>query len=60
MSEIHRIAIDPDKLGGRPIIRSLRIRVTDILDLVASGASHAEILEDYPGFEEADILAARS
>lgn len=58
MDEIHRITIDPDKCGGRPCIRSLRIRVKDILDLLASGASHAEILEDYPELEEGDIVAA--
>ncbi len=58
MDEIHRISIDPDKCGGRPCIRSLRIRVKDILDLLASGASHAEILEDYSELEEADIIAA--
>jgi uncharacterized protein (DUF433 family) len=57
MSELHRITVDPEKLGGRPIIRSLRIRVKDVLDLLASGASHAEILEDYPELEEADIIA---
>jgi uncharacterized protein (DUF433 family) len=58
MDEIHRITIDPDKCGGRPCIRSLRIRVKDILDLLASGASHAEILEDYPELQEGDIVAA--
>lgn len=44
MSELHRITVEPDNLGGRPVIRSLRIRVKDILDLLASGASHKEIL----------------
>jgi len=58
MSELNRIVIDPDKLGGQPIIRSLRIRVNDVLDLLAVGAPHAEILEDYPELEEADIIAA--
>lgn len=58
MGELHRITVDPEKLGGRPIIRSLRIRVKDVLDLLASGASHAEILEDYPQLEAADIVAA--
>jgi uncharacterized protein (DUF433 family) len=58
MSEIHRISIDPEKCGGRPSIRSLRIRVKDILDLLASGASHQEILEDYPELEEGDIVAS--
>lgn len=58
MSELHRISIDPERCGGRPSIRSLRIRVKDILDLLASGASHQEILEDYPELEEGDIVAS--
>lgn len=58
MSEIHRISVAAEKCGGRPAIRSLRIRVKDILDLLASGASHQEILEDYPELEEGDIVAA--
>jgi uncharacterized protein (DUF433 family) len=45
-------------LGGRPCIRGQRIRVTDILELLASGAATAEILADYPYLEEADITAA--
>jgi uncharacterized protein (DUF433 family) len=36
----------------------MRIRVTDVLDLLSAGASHSEILEDYPGLEVDDILAA--
>lgn len=55
MSELHRVTVDREQCGGRPCIRSLRIRVEDILDLLDSGASHAEILEDYPLLEEADI-----
>jgi len=55
-----RITIEPGKCGGRPCIRGLRIRVKDILSLLAAGASHQEILEDYPDLEEADILAALS
>jgi uncharacterized protein (DUF433 family) len=43
--------------GGRPCIRSLRIRVKDVLDLLAAGASREEILEDYPLLEAADIAA---
>ena len=58
MSQAHRITVDPVQCGGRPCIRSLRIRVKDILDLLASGASHAEILEDYPSLEPDDIMAA--
>ena len=53
-----RIAIEPGKCGGRPCIRGMRIRVTDILGLLSAGATHREILEDYPMLEEDDILAA--
>ncbi len=58
MSELHRITVDPDQCGGRPCVRSLRVRVKDILDLLASGASRKEILEDFPNLEDADITAA--
>ncbi|MEM6428366.1 MAG: DUF433 domain-containing protein [Deinococcota bacterium] len=57
MSQLHRITINPEQCGGRPAIRGLRIRVKDILDLLAAGASHAEILEDYPYLEAEDIVA---
>lgn len=60
MNLTERITIESGKCGGRPCIRGLRIRVKDILSLLASGASHQEILEDYPDLEEADILAALS
>ena len=58
MSELHRITIDPEQCGGRPCIRGLRVRVKDILDLLAAGASQEEILEDYPYLEAGDITAA--
>ena len=58
MSEIHRITTSPDICGGRPCLRSLRIRVKDILDLLASGAGHDEILADYPMLENGDVIAA--
>jgi uncharacterized protein (DUF433 family) len=58
MSALNRITIDPQLCGGRPCIRHMRIRVKDILDLLASGASTAEILEDYPYLEADDIKAA--
>ena len=57
-SQLDRITIEPGKCGGRPCIRGLRIRVTDILGLLGAGASHQEILADYPQLEESDILAA--
>ena len=57
MSEIHRITIDPRQCGGRPCIRGQRIRVKDVLEMLASGMSHEEILADYPYLEAADIRA---
>ncbi len=58
MSETHRITVDPGKCGGRPCLRGLRIRVKDVLDLLAAGASREEILTDYPLLEDEDITAA--
>ena len=58
MSELHRITVDPDQCGGRPCLRGLRIRVKDVLDLLAAGASRQEIVEDYPLLEAEDITAA--
>ena len=57
MSETHRITVDPNQCGGRPCLRNLRIRVKDVLDLLAAGASHEEILRDYPLLEAGDISA---
>lgn len=53
-----RITVEPGKCGGRPCIRGMRIRVQDLLELLSAGASHAEILDDYPYLEEEDIQAA--
>jgi uncharacterized protein (DUF433 family) len=58
MSEHPRITTDPNVCGGRPCIRGIRVRVSDILAMLAAGASQAEILEDYPYLEAADIAAA--
>ncbi|MDD5267175.1 MAG: DUF433 domain-containing protein [Methylococcales bacterium] len=58
MNTINRITNGPQICGGRPCIRNMRIRVKDILDLLASGASTAEILEDYPYLEPEDIIAS--
>ncbi len=58
MSEVHRVTIDPARCGGRPCLRGLRIRVSDVLDLLAAGASREEILGDYPMLEAGDITAA--
>lgn len=56
-SELHRITTDPDVCAGRPCIRGLRIRVRDVLDLLANGASIDEILADYPYLDRQDIVA---
>ena len=55
-----RITVESGKMGGRPCVRGLRIRVTDVLDLLASGMSHDEILADYPSLEPADFAAVLS
>jgi len=57
MSQLHRITVRPEQCAGQPCVRGLRIRVKDILDLLAAGASHEEILEDYPYLEAGDIVA---
>lgn len=57
LERLRRITVEPGKCGGRPCIRGLRIRVTDVLELLSNGASHEEILRDYPGLEAEDILA---
>jgi uncharacterized protein (DUF433 family) len=55
---LFRITSEPGKLGGRPCLRGLRIRVSDVLDLLAAGLSHAEILAELPDLEPDDIKAA--
>jgi len=55
---LSRITIEAGKCGGRPCIRGQRIRVSDVLALLASGATFEEILSDYPFLERDDIRAA--
>ena len=57
-SLLDRITSEPGKCGGRPCIRGLRIRVRDILEMLAAGTSEREILDDYPDLEPDDIRAA--
>ncbi len=58
MSQLeNRITVNPDQCGGRPCIRGMRIRVTDVLDLLAAGLSHTEIVEELPDLELEDIQA---
>lgn len=53
-----RISVTPGVCGGRPVITGTRVRVSDVLDMLASGASAAEIIADYSYLEAADIRAA--
>ncbi len=52
-----RITFDPAQSGGRPSVRGLRIRVKDVLELLAAGTTEAEILADFPYLESDDIRA---
>lgn len=54
----NRITTNPNVCGGRPCIRGLRVRVQDVLQLLASGATRSEILEDFPYLEDEDITAS--
>ena len=58
MTHLDRITVDPEVCGGRPCLRGLRVRVADILALLAAGSSRAEILADFPYLENEDITAA--
>ena len=55
---LRRITINPKQCGGRPCIRGMRIRVSDILDLFVAGLSAEEILEEMPDLERDDLKAA--
>ena len=55
---LDRITSEPGKCGGRPCIRGLRIRVIDVLDLLAAGLSHEQIVAELPDLEPDDIKAA--
>ncbi|XHS00450.1 hypothetical protein ACFB49_20480 [Sphingomonas sp. DBB INV C78] len=52
-----RIAIDPAICGGRPIVAGTRVRVTDVLEMLAGGANEAEIVEDFPYLSPEDVRA---
>ncbi len=57
MDSLSRITINPNQCGGRPCIRGMRIRVTDVLELFAAGLSTREIREELPDLEAEDIRA---
>ena len=52
-----RITVNPEQCGGRPCVRGLRIRVTDVLDLLAEGLSPDEVVAELPDLEPEDIAA---
>ena len=54
------ITIEPGKRSGKPCVRGMRITVYDVLEYLASGMTHAKILEDFPYLTEEDILACLS
>ena len=53
-----RISIDPGVCGGRPVIKGTRVRVTDVLEMLAGGASSTEIVADFPYLSEEDVRSA--
>ena len=53
-----RITVNPDQMGGLPCIRGLRVPVATVVDMVAAGMSHDEILADFPYLEREDIYEA--
>lgn len=58
MRQLQRITLDPTVMGGKPCIRGMRVTVGMIVGLLASGYSHAGVLEAYPYLEETDIREA--
>ncbi len=57
MDYTQHITIEPGKRGGKPCVRGLRITVYDVLDYLASGMSHDEVLADFPDLTSEDIYA---
>jgi uncharacterized protein (DUF433 family) len=55
---LKRITIIPGLMGGKPTIRGMRFPVKDVIELLASGMSNAQILEEHPALQEEDIKAA--
>jgi uncharacterized protein (DUF433 family) len=52
-----RITVNPDLCGGRPCVRGMRIRVIDVLDLLAAGLTVEQVVEELPDLEPADVTA---
>jgi uncharacterized protein (DUF433 family) len=58
LKQLERITVNPKQCGGRPCIRGMRIRVSDVLDLFAAGLSSEQILKEMPDLEMDDLRAA--
>ena len=56
-SHLDRITVEPGKCGGRPCIRRMRIRVQDVLELLATGGTIGDVLEHYSALEREDVVA---
>ena len=59
MNLSERITVDPEQCGGKPCIRGMRIRVKDILEMLGSGMTDADILAEFPYLEAADLRASQ-
>ena len=57
MTNLERITLDPDKRGGKPCIRGLRITVYEVLEYLAAGMTKDQLLKDFPDLEREDIRA---
>ncbi|MEO8375762.1 MAG: DUF433 domain-containing protein [Sphingomonas bacterium] len=57
LAQFPRISVDPAVCGGRPVVAGTRMRVSDILDMLADGATEAQIADDFPYIVPADIRA---
>ena len=58
MESVNRITVEPGKCGGKPCIRGMRIRVADVLGLLAHGLTPAQVVEQLPDLEPEDVRAA--
>lgn len=54
---LDRVTVNPEQCGGRPCIRGMRIRVVDVLDLLAVGLTQQQVLQELPDLEAEDIAA---
>jgi uncharacterized protein (DUF433 family) len=59
MNLLERITVDPEQCGGKPCIRGMRIRVKDVLEMLGSGMTEADILAEFPYLEVGDIRASQ-